>query len=127
MGILLHMPPSQTGRALVRRAHDVPAIARRLRLARIARGLRSARAAEMAGITRNALSNWETGRQRPSLDQVILLLPVLGVTLDYLYLGDDRGLTWEVREAIATAGAAADPADDDGSPEPGATGRNHAA
>jgi hypothetical protein len=32
-----------------------------------------------------------------------MLLPRLGVTLDWLYLADDRGLSWEQREALAAA------------------------
>lgn len=81
----------------------------------------------MTGVAPNALSNWETGRQRPSLDQVIRLLPALNVTLDYLFLGDDRGLTWEVREAIMAADATPDAAADDAAPMSTTSANDHAA
>lgn len=71
----------------------------------------------MTGVAPNALSNWEQGIRRPSLDQVALLLPALDVTLDFIYFGDDRGLSWDVREAIIAAIAAGDAAE---VPEPAA-------
>lgn len=110
-GIILRMPVSRSSQALCRRVADVAAIARRLVAARRAKKLRQIDLARMTGVAPNALSNWEQGIRRPSLDQVVLLLPALDVTLDFIYFGDDRGLSWEVREAIMAAMVAGDAAE----------------
>jgi transcriptional regulator with XRE-family HTH domain len=96
---------------MARRVGDVASIARRLVAARRAKNLRAADLARMTGVAPNALSNWEQGIRRPSLDQVARLLPALDVTLDFIYFGDDRGLAWDVKEAIMAAMAAGDAAE----------------
>jgi len=110
-GIVVFMAEIRTGRALASATLDLQAIGRRLTAAREARKLSVTEAAERAGLNHNTLSQWETGARRPSLEQLALMLPVLRVTLDFVYLGDDRSLDWETREAIA-AQLAALPHDD---------------
>jgi transcriptional regulator with XRE-family HTH domain len=91
----------KTGRALGEAAQDLPAIGRRLHVARRLAGLRQRDIAALAGVSETAPTNWEAGTRRPKVSEVARLLPVLGIDLDWLYLGDDRGLTWEKREALA--------------------------
>lgn len=99
--IILGMGELKTGRALSDAAQDLPAIGRRLQAARRLAGLRQRDIASIAGVSEFAPTNWEAGTRRPKVSEVARLLPVLGVDLDWLYLGDDRGLTWEKREALA--------------------------
>ena len=110
-GILVFMAEIRTGRALASATLDLQAIGRRLTAAREARKLSLTEAAARAGLNHNTVSQWETGVRRPSLEQLALMLPVLRVTLDFVYLGDDRSLDWEAREAIATQLAALPPDD----------------
>jgi transcriptional regulator with XRE-family HTH domain len=91
----------KTGRALGEAAQDLPAIGRRLQAARRLVGLRQRDLAAACLVTPNAVTNWEAGTRRPKVSELARLLPMLGVDLDWLYLGDDRGLNWEKREALA--------------------------
>lgn len=100
---IICMTQQRTIRELATRATDTAAIGRRLAAAREAVGLRQVDLAELSGVARNTLAQWESGAFRPSLDQVVRLLPVLGVDLDWIYLGDDRGLPFHVRQALMEA------------------------
>lgn len=102
----------RTRRALMDRVTDQAAIGRRVRAARRVAGLKQRDLAAVCATTPNAVTNWEAGTRRLGISQAAMLLPILRVTLDWLYLGDDRGLDWEKREALAAALA--------DTPEPGA-------
>lgn len=54
------------------------------------RGLTQKELAEQIGIKQNSYSDWETGKNEPSLDNIIKLAKIFNVTTDYL-LGVDRG------------------------------------
>lgn len=110
--IIIRMSTIRTGRHLAAATHDLAAIGRRLQAARRAAGLQLGEAAAQAGLAHNTLSQWENGTRRPSLDQLVLLIPLLRLTLDFIYLGDDRGLDWQTREAVARELAAMTPDDD---------------
>ena len=108
------METFRAGRQLAQRASDLDGIGRRLIASREAQGLRIRDLAEQSGVANNTISNWEAGDKRPSVDQVALVLPILRVTLDWVYFGDDNGLDWQTREAIAarmTAASTAQPRD----------------
>lgn len=47
-------------------------------------GLRQKDLARMAGVDRSTLANWERGAKQPSLDTVVRLSEVLGISLDEL-------------------------------------------
>lgn len=98
--IVYCMQDNAPGRRLARLANDLPAIGRRLVAARRAAGLRPIDVALRAHIGRNTLANWEMGLKRPSVDQLALLLPVLDVSLDYVYFGDMSRLPWELKHRI---------------------------
>ncbi len=93
----------RTKKALMDRVTDQAAIGRRVRAARRVAGLRQRDLAQVCSTTPNAVTNWEAGTRRLGISQAAMLLPILRVTLDWLYLGDDRGLDWEKREALAAA------------------------
>jgi transcriptional regulator with XRE-family HTH domain len=54
--------------------------------ARVAAGMSSYRLAQLAGITKQAVSNLELGKRQPTLDTAIKLARVLGVGLDALVM-----------------------------------------
>lgn len=97
------MTAIRTGRDLAKRAADLEAIGRRLLAARTVAGLRAKDLAAAAGLQANTISMWENAARRPSIDQLAQALPILRVTLDWVYFGDDRGLDWKLREEIAAA------------------------
>lgn len=55
-----------------------------LRRLRQRMGLRQKELASMAGVERSTLANWERGAKQPSLDTVVRLSQILGVSLDEL-------------------------------------------
>jgi transcriptional regulator with XRE-family HTH domain len=101
--MVIFMTDILTGRALERAALDLVAIGRRLVAARIAAGLTPTELCRRAGLTTSTLANWETGANRPRVDQLGRVLPILRVTSDFVFYGIDSGLSWDVREAIARA------------------------
>lgn len=98
--IVYNMQTIRPGRRLARAAADVAGISRRLIAARLAAGLRPVELAAASGVGRNTIANWESGLKRPSVDQLAYVLPVLKVTLDYVFFGDDSALAWDVRARI---------------------------
>lgn len=97
---IIIMTNVKAGRSLSEAAQDTHAIGRRLQAARLAAGLRQRDIAALAGVGQSSAANWETGTRRPKVSEAARLIPVLQITLDWLYLGDDRGLRWDTREKI---------------------------
>jgi transcriptional regulator with XRE-family HTH domain len=62
-------------------------IGERLRAYREAIGLSQAEFARMAGVSPQALNNWERGRQRPDLDSGIALCLAHNMPMDWTYFG----------------------------------------
>jgi transcriptional regulator with XRE-family HTH domain len=98
--IVYAMETIRPGRRLARAAADLPAIARRLVAARLAAGMRPIDLAAASGVGRNTLANWETATKRPSVDQLAFVLPVLRVSLDFVFFGDTAALPWDVRARV---------------------------
>lgn len=65
------------------------AINHELRQLRLARGMTQEQAAEQLGVTRQALSSYETGRTRPDLDTLLRLVEVYGTDLDGIIYGQE--------------------------------------
>ena len=70
----------------------------RLAQARKARGLSQADAAERLNVSRQAISRWETGVGTPSLDSLIQMSQLYGVSLNELVYGPE---TAQPREGAA--------------------------
>lgn len=71
-------------------------VGQRIRAARISMGQDNAAAfARSAGITAQALNNWERGIGVPQFDNGLRLIKRFGVTLDWLYRGVTVGLPVE--------------------------------
>lgn len=65
------------------------AINHELRQLRLARGMTQEQAAERLGVTRQALSSYETGRTRPDLDTLLRLAEVYGTDLEGILYGQE--------------------------------------
>lgn len=101
--MIIRMQDIRTGRALELAALDLAAVGRRLVAARRAAGLTPTELARLAGLSTSTIANWETGANRPRVDQLGRVLPILRVTSDFVYYGIDDGLHWSVKEAVAGA------------------------
>ena len=73
-------------------------IGRRLIATREAVGMSQAELCRLADIKPNAYNQWERGHGRPSLEQAVRLVRALGITLDWIYLGNLAG----VRHGLAS-------------------------
>ena len=74
-------------------------IAERIRWHRALEGLDQRDYAEKAGLKRAALSNWESGDYRLSLDGARALRRTYGLSLDFMYEGIDDALPMTLRAA----------------------------
>lgn len=54
-------------------------------------------------VSSNRLSQWESDKHPPALDAAINLRRKYGITLDWLYFGDPRGMTAELLRALLAA------------------------
>lgn len=80
--------------------YSLDAVAERLQLTRLALGLSQAAIGRLAGIEPQAWNNNERARGRISLDQAIKLCIATGVSLDWIYRGEMRGLPHELAVKI---------------------------
>lgn len=64
-------------------------LSQRIQRLRKARGLSQDELAGQVGVSRQAVSKWESGQSTPDLDKIILLSDFFGVTTDYLLKGVD--------------------------------------
>lgn len=78
-----------------------PAIAERLRLLRLASGSPSQAAfCASVGIGTTTWNNYERDLNRISLDEATKLVKRYGVTLDWIYYGDEKGLPLGLATAL---------------------------
>lgn len=91
-------------------------LAQRIQAARKAKGLTQEQLAEQIGVSRQAVSKWESGQSIPTLEKLTVLSSFFGVTTDFLLQGDmphetapeDKGLP--VLHGIPDAGPSRSPA-----------------
>lgn len=67
-------------------------IASNLRQIRLDSGMTQEQVAERIGVTRQALSSYESGRTRPDIDMLLRLSEVYGTDIDGVVYGQDRAL-----------------------------------
>lgn len=79
---------------------DVPNIARRIKLTRLALGLTQAEMCRRTGITPPAWNNYEKALGRPDIDPALAIVRATGVSLDWIYLGLEAHLPANVIEGI---------------------------
>jgi hypothetical protein len=85
-------------------------IAYRLALFTKATGLIQAEICRRSGLKENAYSQFVNGQRRLTIDAAMKLRDTFGVTLEYLYAGDMKGLPYSMGAAIeASQGIAQQP------------------
>lgn len=67
-------------------------ISNNLRQLRLNSGMTQEQVAEKIGVTRQALSSYESGRTRPDIDMLLRLSEVYGTDIDGVVYGQDRAL-----------------------------------
>ena len=80
-------------------------IGERLRLIRLAFGLKPSEIADMLGVERTYWSRFEGGKRAPSDELAYLMTDRFGVTLDFLILGKWDRLPLDVAEKLRKAAA----------------------
>ena len=72
---------------------------------RKARGWNQEELAERIGVTRQAVSRWESGAAKPDADKIIAICDLFGVSADYLlrdqYSGEESGVQPEKHPVTA--------------------------
>lgn len=81
---------------------DRSAIAARLKFFREAMFPSQVALSQRTGIETNTWNNYESDRNRISLDQALILCRTTGLTLDWIYRGDASGLPMRIADALAT-------------------------
>ena len=95
MGTVAHILQSE--REALRSPHS---IGERLSLMRNVFGMTQTDFGKGAGSKKSTYNQYEKGKERPSLDEAIKLCDKYGLTLDWIYLGDTRGLSPDLCAAI---------------------------
>lgn len=90
---------------------DLKAIAGRLRALRQSVAASQVELCARAGIGPTTWANYEAAKNRPELDQARRLVDAFGVTLDWIYLGNESGLRHDLAVRIAAHQASPDAAD----------------
>lgn len=85
-------------------------IAERLQELRKNAGYSQEQVAEMLGLSRQAVSKWESGQGKPEIDNIVKLMEIYNVSADYILLGtvreaavpapEKRELSHEYKKAI---------------------------
>lgn len=65
-------------------------IAERLQELRKNAGYSQEQVAEMLGLSRQAVSKWESGQGKPEIDNVVKLTEIYQVSADYILLGTEK-------------------------------------
>jgi transcriptional regulator with XRE-family HTH domain len=75
-------------------------VGRRLRTARLALGLDQQEMADALTVARTTYSNWEVGIRPPESFAMARLEERFGVTMSWIFLGDLRGLPYELATRV---------------------------
>ena len=86
---------------------DWPGVAERLALTRRVIGGNQGDFGRRAGLATNRYNQYETGAKKLSVTAAVALCRTYQLTLDWLFLDDPSGLTYELGEAIQAVRAAA--------------------
>lgn len=80
-------------------------IGEQLRVARQQHQLSQEQIAEMLGVSRQTISNWETSRSYPDIERVMRLAEIYHLSLDELLRGDQQMVkTWMAETNVMRAG-----------------------
>ena len=84
------MDAEETAADLTGQASIAPTLGQRIRAGRARRGLSQQALAELVGVQRATVSQWETDRERPGRDKAVALAAALSLSLDGLLSGGHR-------------------------------------
>jgi len=73
-------------------------ISERLQELRKKAGYSQEQLAEMLGLSRQAVSKWESGQGKPEIDNIVKLTEIYKVSADYILLGAEKEATAPVPE-----------------------------
>ena len=73
-------------------------IAERLQELRKNAGYSQEQVAEMLGLSRQAVSKWESGQGKPEIDNIVKLTEIYNVSADYILLGKEKEAAVSVPE-----------------------------
>jgi transcriptional regulator with XRE-family HTH domain len=82
---------------------DLIQIGTRLKAARLALGLSQKDLYDAIGVKAAAWNHWETGKRMPDPMAMAELYRLHGITMEWVYLGDPRGLPFSVAQTILQA------------------------
>lgn len=71
-------------------------IAERLQALRKKAGYSQEQVAEMLGLSRQAISKWESGQGKPEIDNIVKLTEIYNVSADYILLGTEKEVSVSV-------------------------------
>jgi len=71
-------------------------IAERLQELRKKAGYSQEQVAEMLGLSRQAISKWESGQGKPEIDNIVKLTEIYNVSADYILLGTEKEVSVSV-------------------------------
>jgi transcriptional regulator with XRE-family HTH domain len=100
--IIVPMDKIRAGRNLMAAANPRE-VAMRLRAAMAVSGLTQSDVVRIFGFGSAQVSQWLTGRNRPSLENLLLMLPWLDVDANYILVGDYGTMSYAKRDALAAA------------------------
>lgn len=73
-------------------------MAERLQKLRRKNGYSQEQTAELLGISRQAVSKWESGQGKPDLDNLVRLTEIYNTSADYILLGTEKNMGTSVPE-----------------------------
>ncbi len=73
-------------------------MAERLQKLRRKAGYSQEQTAELLGISRQAVSKWESGQGKPDLDNLVRLTEIYNTSADYILLGTEKNMGTSVPE-----------------------------
>lgn len=73
-------------------------MAERLQKLRRKNGYSQEQTAELLGISRQAVSKWESGQGKPDLDNLVRLTEIYNTSADYILLGTEKNMETPVPE-----------------------------
>ena len=100
--IVLCMDKARTGRRLMAAAAPSE-VGLRLAAALAVAGITQAELCRQLGFSSAQVSQWVGGRNRPTLENLALMLPFLDVDPNYLLFGDDSAFSYAKRDALKAA------------------------
>lgn len=71
-------------------------IAERLQALRKKAGYSQEQVAEMLGLSRQAISKWESGQGKPEIDNIVKLTEIYNVSANYILLGTEKEVSASV-------------------------------